>query len=108
MKCSFYLLEGKQAAKALRERGGELSEEVQNELIKKKEEGETAESIVVRYCDWLTTTWNVDYHGDGSGWARPEQNPCAKDFAKYEAFDDEDYGQLANMVERHACDLRCA
>ena len=51
MKCSFYLLEGKQAAKALRERGGELSEEVQNQLIKKKEEGETAESIVVRYCD---------------------------------------------------------
>ena len=36
MKRSFYLFEGRQAAKALRKRGGELSKEVQNELIKKR------------------------------------------------------------------------
>ena len=104
----FFLFKGRQAAKALRKRDGEFSEEVQNQLIKKKEEGETAEATVVQYCDWLTTTWNVDYHGDGSGWTRPERNPCAKDFAEYEDFDEEDYGQLANMVERHACDPRWA
>ena len=86
--------------------GDQLSEEDRTTFTEAIEEGRIAEATVVRYCDWLISTWNVDHHGDGNEWVQPERNPCAKDFAEYEDFDDEDYGQLGNMVERHMCDAR--
>ena len=66
-------------------------------------DGKRAEEIIIKYCDWLVTTWNLKPPTGGETPMRLESNPCAKPFEEYRDFDDEDYADLANTVERHIC-----
>ena len=81
----------------------QLSQTDIHELREVVAHGEQAEETIIKYCDWLLTTWNLKPLTGGDVPTRLESNPCAKSFEVYRDFDDEDYADLANTVERHIC-----
>ena len=85
------------------DRVAQLSETGIHELREAVADGKRAEEIIIKYCDWLVTTWNLKPPTSGDTPMRLESNPCAKPFEEYRDFDDEDYADLANTVERHIC-----
>ena len=105
-ECLFlYYGSGRQAAQLLANTNtvAEISQTDIHELREAVAHGKQAEETIIKYCDWLLTTWNLKPPTEGDMPVRPESNPCAKSFEEYRDFDDEDYADLANTVERHIC-----
>ena len=69
----------------------------ENELIA---EGNQAAEIVIKYCDWLTCTFNKDLPSDNWCMPTPQNHPCAKNPLNTQSHE-QDYCELVNVVERH-------
>jgi hypothetical protein len=63
-------------------------------------EGNQAAEIVVKYCNWLTCTFNKDLPSDNWRMPTPENHPCAKNPLITQSHE-QDYYDLVNVVEQH-------
>lgn len=72
------------------------------EMLSTIHEGEEAKSYVLKYADWLVTTWNDNIPDDS--WSFSDPHPCAVSIQNVHDMDD-DYCDLLNTVE---CHTRCS
>lgn len=83
------------------------SEEEQEEIQQKIIEGYEAEKTVIRYVDFLTTTFNPRQNpGSPEDASVPDPHPCSKDISdilRDSAAMDGDYEEIVNCVQRHIC-----
>ena len=68
------------------------------EMLSTIHEGEEAKISVLKYADWLVTTWNNAIPDDS--WCFPDPHPCAVPIHDVQDMDN-DYYNLVNTVERH-------